>query len=256
MPTPLKTDWLRADTFGHPIAVDREANVLRGYVVAQLGPFKDLRGEFDRASLEKIVDLMRAERIGLKSRLGHPTLSDDGVAKYLGRVKDGRLDGDRVRGDLHLDKTALDTPVGGGKPLGEYVMDRAESDPDAISSSLVLQAEKTYRLDERGRRQKGDDGEDLPPLWTPKQLHASDVVAEGAAVDGILGVEGLPDDLVRQACDLLDQQFPDASREVIHHRAVSWLGRYLDHRFGRPGLRGIDPEIVRRRLKNVLVDIQ
>ena len=41
-------DRLRANPLGRgAIGVDRENNVLRGYVVAQLGPFKDGRGEFD-----------------------------------------------------------------------------------------------------------------------------------------------------------------------------------------------------------------
>ena len=54
MPT-LKesTAWLRANTTMHDgVGVDREKGVIRGYVLAQAGPFKSKgRGEFDeRAS--------------------------------------------------------------------------------------------------------------------------------------------------------------------------------------------------------------
>ena len=50
MKTKPKPDshWLRAGISGKPVAIDRTARVLRGYVVAQKGPFKsEGRGEFD-----------------------------------------------------------------------------------------------------------------------------------------------------------------------------------------------------------------
>jgi hypothetical protein len=74
--------------------------------------------------------------------------------------------------------------------LGGYVMDLAESDPDALSSSLVLQTEKVQILDEKGRPKKDDKGEDVPPVWLPTKLHASDVVDTGDAVDGFLSAPG------------------------------------------------------------------
>lgn len=239
-----QSDWLRAGTSGPAIGVDREANVIRGYVVAQEGTFKPDadRGEFDKQSLRQIIKLMKAEPSGLKSRFAHPSLSDDGIGKFLGRVKKPRMaktaDGiAAVRADLHLDATSLKPPPAGGTPLGEYVMDLAESDPDAFSSSLALQTEKETRLDKSGRPRLDDEGQELPPLWRPTVLHASDVVDEGAAVDSFLSAEtidGLPDAVVRRGAELLDKQFPDASREEVRDRCEGWLTRYLDHRFGSP----------------------
>ena len=94
-------------------------------------------------------------------------------------------------------RTALDEPVGGGKPLGAYVMDLAESDPDALSSSLVLQRDEELRLDRRGRPLVDNEGIELPPLWRPTKIHASDIVAVGDAVDGFLSADSLPDAVVR-----------------------------------------------------------
>lgn len=242
--------WLRAETSTREIKVDREANVLRGYVVAQEGPFKSKgRGEFSVPGLKKIVTLMNRTPGGLKSRFAHPTLSADGLGKFLGRVKNAHLDSVRVkkdgelvllhavRGDLHFDKTALEEPPGGGKPLGLYVMDLAESDPDAISSSLVIEADEEEQLDPKTKKPLLDaKGEPRPPIWHPKALHASDVVDTGDAVDGILGAQlstaGLPDELVRQASALLNKAFPGQTREVIRARLSSWLDSYLDYRFG------------------------
>ena len=246
----LKTEveWLRANTAGETIGVDRNKAVIHGYIVAQEGLFKsEGRGEFDKPALRQIVRLMRAAPNGLKSRFAHPSLSDDGIGKFLGRVRSPWMDtisvreseGARkdneiniVRGDLHLDPSSRKTPNG---DLGGYVMDLASSDPDALSSSLVLQADKEFRLDGKGRPKVDAEGNELPPLWHPTHLHASDVVDTGAAVDGFLSAEtidGLPDAAVRRGAELLDRQFPGASRDEIEGRCQAWLARYLAYRFG------------------------
>ncbi len=267
--------WLRVSAGGRPIGVDRQANVIRGGVIAQSGEFKTQgRGEFDHKSLKQILRLMKAEPVGLKSRFAHPTLSGDGIGKHLGRWKDPYLDKiikagpdgqpqeiEAVRADLHFDKTAMETPVGGGRPLGDYLMALAESDSDALSSSLALTVDEEYRLDSKGRPKVGPDGKELPPLWHPTVLHASDLVGEGEAVDGLLSTQlstdGLPDAVVRRGCELLDQQFPNLSREVIRSKCTIWLNLYLTHRFGEepevPVGQGydpaLDPERIRHRMK-------
>jgi hypothetical protein len=189
---------LRASTpAAMPIGVDRQNNVLRGYIVAQVGPFKTPgRGEFDRQSLDAIVRLGNATPLGLKSRLDHATLFDDNVGKFLGRARNFRMGSamdatgvrvDAVRADLHFDQTALDEPLGGGKPIGQYVMDLAESDPAALSSSLVLMTKVEYRLRPDGTVQTDEYGDPLPPLWRPTELDGSDIVSMGDAVGGLLG---------------------------------------------------------------------
>jgi hypothetical protein len=246
---PIKTEWLRATATGPLIGVDRDKNVIRGYIVAQEGPFKtEDRGEFDQQSLKTVVRLMNAKPGGLKSRFAHPTLSGDGLGTFLGRARNARLDGDRVRADLHLDPTSFDTPNG---DLGGYVMRLADSDPDAFASSLVLKSDKRYRNDARGRRARDDEGKELPPLWRPTILHASDVVDGGEAVDGFLSADGLPDAVVRRGAELLDQQFAGQPREVVEARCMEWLSRYLELRFGPVQIEEIsadrDPRLRRHR---------
>jgi hypothetical protein len=113
-------------------------------------------------------------------------------------------------------------------------MDLAESDPDALSSSMVLQTTKEYRIDKEGRPLKDDDGETLPPLWHPTAIHSSDVVDTGDAVDGFLSAERLElaPTIVHRAIELLDRQFKGKSPEFISQRCSAWLNRYLVHRFG------------------------
>ncbi len=269
------SDWLRVDSHGQPIGVDRKRAIVHGFVIAQEGPFKsEGRGEFDGESLRTIVKLTRSAPNGLKSRFTHPDLSSDGLGKFLGRVKNPRLDtiGVResdgqlkvnrvevVRGDLHIDATALKTPPEGGRPLGDYVMALAESDPDALSSSLVLQVDEAWRLDRHGHPQRDADGNELPPLWRPTRLHASDVVDTGDAVDGFLSVAGLPDAAVRRGAEILDRQFGNADAATIRARCNSYLDRYINRRFGSGDseydpARDAEKALMRRRLAEITAD--
>lgn len=240
--------WLKAKFSSPGVEVDRENNVIRGYVLAQEGPFKSAgRGEFDQKSLKQIVALSNKKPGGLKSRFTHPNLSEDGLGKYLGRAKNLRMDHvsqkrdgkdvllHAVRGDLHLDPTSFDTPNGN---LGKYVMDLAESDSDALSSSLVLKADQELRMDPKTKRPMlAEDGSELPPIWRPTELHASDVVDTGDAVDGFLSahpIDGtnLPDGIVRQASMLLDQAFLNQNRDELRDILEGFVDRYLTNRFG------------------------
>lgn len=246
MPTLLKeSEWLKANVTGKPIEVDRKAQVIRGFIVAQEGPFwTPGRGEFDKDGLKEIAKLMKAAPNGLKSRFAHPSLSGDGIGNYLGRAREpwldkitvrdskGELKTDEVhvvRADLHLDPTSHKTPNG---DLGGYVLDLAESDPNALSSSLVITPDQEYRVDAKGRPLRDENGDELPPLWHPVKLHASDIVDTGDAVDGLLSTDTLPDAVVRQGSALLDRQFAGQTREVIEARCTGWLKQYLDLRYG------------------------
>jgi hypothetical protein len=249
-------DWQKLQMQARAVGVDREAKILRGYCVAEAGPFKTPgRGEFDDRSLDTIVALMKASPAGLKSRFTHPDMSSDGLGKFLGRVRNPRRDGPRVRGDLHFDPSAFSTPSG---DLAGYLMDLADSDPAALSSSLVLQTDKEYRLEPGGERKKDADGNPLPPLWRPTRLHASDVVDDGDAVHGGLlsvhglDLDGLPDALVRQASAALDNLFAGETREVIEARAQAYLQRYLDRRFGLTSPRRLSAGETMRHLRTKL----
>lgn len=242
-----------AVTLSHGLqGVDREQKVLRGYIVAELGPFKTPgRGEFDLDGLKKIVELGNEKAIGLKSRFAHPGLSSDALGTHLGRARNFRLDGDKlVRADLHFDAVSFDGPKGN---LGKYVMDMAESDPEAIGSSLVIEPEKEYRLESDGTPKKGKDGKALPPLWKPKKLFASDIVDEGDATNSLLSVEDLdelPDAAVRMAFEALNRAFSGQDRLTTETRARAFLQRYLDHRFGQvPEEAGLSIEAAKRKLR-------
>jgi len=245
-----ETKWLRASAKNDTIGVDRENEVLHGFVVVEQGVIRgDHDGEFDGAALKSIVKLMKTEPAGLKSRFSHPTLSDDGLGKFLGRAHNPRMstvgdDTPAVRADLYLDPTSHTTPAG---DLGGYVLDLADSDPAALSSSLVLATEKEFRIDRKGRRMLDEYGDELPPLWRPLALHATDIVDEGAAVGSLLSasvdVSRLPDAVAHEGCAMLDRHFANRDPEYIREHCHQWLDRYLLWRFGEDAqLAVMEPE--------------
>lgn len=246
---PVEPKYLRVEApKGGNEGVDRTAKRLNGFVVAQRGVFKDQRGEFDRDGLADIVTLMTANdrEGGTKSHFTHGNLSDDGLGTFLGRAKNPRLDGDLVRADLHFAASAFDTPRG---DLAGYVLRLADEDPDAISSSLVLSVDEKFRLDDKGVPLEDDDGLPLPPLWVPLEIHGSDVVKIGAAVDGILSTGG-PDELVVIATEYMDKAFENGcARELVESRCKGFLRRYLDGRFGAKKTRTTRDQVDKTRLR-------
>ena len=261
-----ETKWLRATVVSDGVQVDRQNKIIHGYVVAQEGVFKsEGRGEFDHKSLRQIERLMKRNENGTKVRFGHPSMSDDGLGKFLGRARHPRLDSvlkdgelvEAIRADMHLDPSSFNTPAG---DLGSYVLQRAESDPSSFSSSLVLKSDQEQRLDSKGRPKLAEDGTELPPLWRPTEIHASDVVDTGDAVDGFLSVEELPDGILRQGVQMLDEQFAGKDRAFVREHCQRWLDRYLSQRFGEeivlepepehePYDPTRDPDRLRRRLR-------
>lgn len=236
---PAEPHWLRAGLAkGKAHGVDRDsgAGVIRGYIVAERGPFKSAgRGEFNDAGLRGIVQLMNARPAGTKSRFTHASVSDDGLGKFLGRARNARLDGGAVRADLHLSPASRKSPSG---DLGGYVMDLAENDPAAFGSSLVLQVRQEEQLDSEGKPLTDARGEPLPPLWYPTAIHGSDVVDDGDAVhSGFLSadaidLDNLPDAVQRQGWEMLDRLFSGQPRDAVLARCRAYLDRYLAERFG------------------------
>ena len=219
-PELLRSDVALSDD---QVGVDRQKGVIKGYVVAQQGRFKTKgRGQFTLDSLQKLVTLGNAAPNGVRSRFGHPNQSDDALGKYLGRAKNFRLDGEKVCADMHLNPTALQEPPQGGRALGAYVMHLAETDPGALSSSIVVLADK-------------EPIEGQPPVWHPTHLYASDVVDTGDAVDGFLSVdflEDLPSGSVFQATKLIEKQFSGQPRDIVQARLRAFVDKCLDHQFG------------------------
>jgi len=176
----MRKDLFRADVArSGKVRIDREASVINGFAVVTKGVTKDSRGEFDDIALDSVVEFGNKAKAGIKSRFGHPNMSSTALGTFLGRVRNFRRDGDIVRADLHIDKTAFDTPDG---DLAGYVINLAESDPEMFGASMVIywEEEKREGLDANGN--------ELPPFIRVTNLFSVDVVDDPAANNGLFGM--------------------------------------------------------------------
>lgn len=182
-------------------AVDRQggdagAGIIRGMAVISRGEALGHDMWIDADMLQQVAAAINASDAGAKARFTHPSLSGDGLGKFTGRVKNASVDGDVVRADLHLSKTAHETPDG---DLAGYVMGLAEDDPHAFGNSISFdpdyEAEEEFMI-EHGAEWKGDGygymylvGFESPdknnvnnyPHARLKELRAVDAVDEPAA---------------------------------------------------------------------------
>lgn len=201
------------------LRVDRKQNVIYGASLMQVGDVNDDRPwTVDLETLTQAADLAAKSNGGLKARFTHPNMSNDGMGSYLGRWKNVTVDGDTLRGDLHLADAAFNSPNG---DLGSYVLDLAEEDPEAFGVSLAP------RLDSKAM--EGLESKDKRTPIRFSALRAADVVDEPAATRGGLFSIDTVDlrVLPHQATMLLDAYFGDASPDVIEGRVRSFLRKYL-----------------------------
>lgn len=161
----------------------------------------------DRDFLHQTAEAINATATqGIKSRFTHPGLSGDGLGRFLGRVKDGRVIGSQVFADLHISETAHDTPDG---DLGTFVMDLAEKEPDMFGTSIVFSRNEDDELafisehkDKRGRFVSPDRNNAQNFVHARlEELRADDVVDEPAANPHGMFHRG--DEIAREADDLL-----------------------------------------------------
>ena len=214
----FRTDIARAGG----VRVSRNNEVIEGFAVVTKGVTHDERGEFDETALDKIVELGNQPKMGIKSRFGHPNMSSTALGTFLGRVKNFRRDGSIVRADLHIDQTAHKTPDG---DLAGYIMELAESDPDAFGSSMVIHWDEEYRQEKDGSLTKDEKGNPLPPLIRVKKLMSVDIVDDPAANNGLFGMP-IFSESVKPSAEItvfLDRflEQPDAVERVI-----AFLERY------------------------------
>lgn len=207
--------------------IDREKGIIYGFKVVELGVTKDRRGEFDEESLKTIINLGNASKIGIKSRFGHPNMSNTAFGTFLGRVKNFRLseNGGAILGDEYLDKTAYKTPNG---DLASYTMDLGESDPDAFGSSMVIYWDEEYRKKKDGSLTKDEKGEPLVPLIKVKKLSGVDIVDNPAANEGMFGT--FFNDSVKLSAEMTDflDKFLNNSDAV--DKIMDFLQRYSNNR--------------------------
>jgi hypothetical protein len=188
--------------------------------------------------LKQIVGEINDSAAGRKSRFTHPALSADGLAKFLGRGKQGSVDGDIAHADLHLAKSAHRTPDG---DLAGYVMDRAEEDAGTFGASIAFErdhdAEEQHRADNGGENFSSPDPlntKNLPHVRL-KRLRAVDIVDDPAANPSGLFTRGQEvaieaERLAEYALGLSSERPAVEQFDVDPDRLSSFVARFLSAR--------------------------
>jgi hypothetical protein len=156
--------------YGLGETTDRDKGKAFGVKVIQVGQVNDARPfKVDEETLQQVVDLGNSPNKGVKVRLTHP--QGDGIGSHLGRASNFYIDGDCVRADLSIAKSAKHSPMG---TMFEYFFSMAEEDPEALGMSIAAVL--------NGSEMEPDDA-GYAPLRVSK-LWAVDVVGDPAATRG------------------------------------------------------------------------
>lgn len=221
--------------------VDREGGVSKAGLIPNVSIAT--RGEalghdvwLDSDFIESVADAINDTDKGVKARFTHPGLSGDGLGTFLGRVMNAKVKGDQVIGDLHFSKAAHNTPDGN---LAEYVMDLAESDPDAFGVSIVFD-DDTDAEEAFAAAHETAEGFRSPDTLNEKHLlhvrlatlRAADVVDSPAANPGGMfhrqDIAHEAEALVSHALGLTNDA-PKLSRFDIHpERLRGFVARFLN----------------------------
>lgn len=228
--------------------IDRKAGTLSNVAIITEGEAAGHDAWIDSHFAAQVAAATNASTAGIKARFQHPSMSSDGLGKFLGRFTNATVDGEVTRGDLRLSESAHRTPDG---DLYEYIMELADTDPQSLGVSIVFEhdqeAEIEHFLDHGGRLRDGYpifDGYQSPdqrnvdnlPHVRLSRLRAADVVDEPAANPGGMFYRGaeIPqaaDALLDYAAGLSEKTPAEFSAIPIHpDRLRGFLSRWLDAR--------------------------
>lgn len=158
-------------------ARDEGSDVIKGVAVLTRGEARGHGIIIGERSLESALACMAGRRI--KSRLNHPNTfidSIDPVESFIGWFHDFRRDGDIIRADFTIAKSAALSPKGN---LRDYLLARIEEDPTSLGVSIVCKMSLTeedeaifsvvYFADIVGTPAANPNGMFEDPLTEPEQ---------------------------------------------------------------------------------------
>jgi len=175
----VTTEKLRSNPIQLTGSIGEDA--ILGVSIATTGEAVGHRLLFDQVTLSQLQLLASSKATGVKSRFTHPDWFHDGLGKYLGRVRNFRLESEKLVGDLLISKSAHSSPAG---DIGQYVLDLAREDPAALGVSIVVDFDRVWptangkELPAAGGRPDGATGK--YPVARIKELYAADLVDEPA----------------------------------------------------------------------------
>ncbi len=225
--------------------VDRDLGIIYGVSAMQAVEALGHDVMIDDVCLQQVADAGNSSKLGIKSRFTHPGMCEDGMGSMIGRVKNFRVMGDKVVGDLHLSESSASSPRGN---LWKYTLDLAEEDPAAFGMSVVVDQQLAWKLEDGseviGERPEGIPDDQALPFLRVLKLHAVDVVDEPAANrDGLFAAFANTSNA--DAAATFAQL--DAIRDRLH-LSLSDARSFLDRYFAARASKNPEPQEVPMRL--------
>jgi hypothetical protein len=120
------------------VEVDEAAGVIRNASVMTIGPAIGHGFELDQTSLQQLVESIGGGEVQV--RFKHPkNIGDDSLGTDVGFLKNVRIDGAQVRGDIHLQEYAKALP--GIGDAWTYLLSKAKNAPASFGLSAVIDYE-------------------------------------------------------------------------------------------------------------------
>lgn len=151
------------------IRVDRSGlGRLLGVSLMTPGPALGHGFELDTLSIKQVA----AQADGIRGRWTHPSPLNDGLGTFLGRWTAPRTENGKAVADFHFSEAAHQYhPPGLQISAAQWLMDRAEQDPDVLGVSVVADMDVVMLSDAAGAKRVG----------RVRRLDAADFVDEPAA---------------------------------------------------------------------------
>lgn len=214
----------------------RGAGIIHGVSVITKGVALGHDVWIDEFALSQVADAINGQRIGIKSRFTHPSMSGDGLGKHVARVMDAEVSGDQVIADQHFLASAHKAPDG---DLAEYLMSLADEDPESYGLSIAFQHDEAameqflsaHTVDGEFR---SPDPANIHSLLHVRiaELHAADSVDDPAANPG--GLFSRAGDIAREAEAFVSyalgrtNERPESHFGLDPDRARGFMARYFD----------------------------
>lgn len=222
MPNQTKK-WFKSNptAVGTEAKFDREAGTIKDVVLCRVGPAKGHGVWLEQSFIEDVANYGKTnhETHGLKSRFGHPAMSDTTMGTQLGFYKNFRIRGEEAIADYQVLEAAKNSKNGN---MWEWLFDMAEEKPDHVMNSIVFSPAGQYQIDDKGKkrwtwvskvgRKKGLNSD---PDWNydPNKktyvalgdLYFADMVEQGAATESLFSAQFNQDKFAVMAHEFLNE---------------------------------------------------
>jgi hypothetical protein len=138
------------------VDVDEAAGVIKNVALMTIGPARGHGFEIDATTLEQLAEKINSDPsgMGVKCRVTHPDIDADGqmaddLMQLVGRVRNARIVGNAVRGDVYLGDFAKVVP--GLGDVRAYLCSLAKHDPTALGMSAMFSYSIEPKLDDAGQ---------------------------------------------------------------------------------------------------------